>query len=119
MVNRDTGQLIAGDVQSAYSFWKRLKGLMFVKSLPDDLAMHIAPCSSIHTFFMKSRIDILYLNDKYEIVGMEENLASGKIGKRFSKVRSVVELPAGKIKTSAVNVGQAVDFVRREHEEVI
>ncbi|MFC3015518.1 DUF192 domain-containing protein [Virgibacillus litoralis] len=118
LVNRDTGQLIASDVQTAYSFWKRLKGLMFVKSLPDNFALHIAPCSSIHTFFMKCRIDILYLSQENEIVGMEEDLAPGKIGKRFSNVQSVLELPAGNIKTSAVNVGQAVDFVKREHEKV-
>ncbi|WP_254788725.1 DUF192 domain-containing protein [Virgibacillus salinus] len=118
MVKRDTGQLIASDVQTAYSFRKRLKGLMFAKSLPNNFAMHIAPCSSIHTFFMKCRIDILYLSQKNEIVGMEEDFAPGKIGKRFSNVHSVVELPSGKIKTSAVNVGQAVDFVKREHEEV-
>ncbi|MFC4557614.1 DUF192 domain-containing protein [Virgibacillus kekensis] len=119
LVNCSTGQVIASEMQTAYSFWRRFKGLMLVKEIPENFALHIAPCSSIHTFFMKCRIDILYLNQKNEIVGMEENFAPSKVGRLLTGVKSVIELPAGKIKASAVKIGHAVAFVSSEHEKVI
>ncbi|MGJ9384762.1 DUF192 domain-containing protein [Salipaludibacillus sp. CF4.18] len=102
----------------AYRFWSRFKGLMLTKSIPEHFAMHICPCPSIHTFFMRFTIDVLYLNDQREIVGLEENLAPGKIGKRFSNARSVVELPAGTISTTSIEVGQTVAFSHGKQEHV-
>jgi uncharacterized membrane protein (UPF0127 family) len=111
LLNLDTNQVIAEQVKEAHTFWTRFKGLMLTNSMPDNLALHISPCPSIHTFFMRYGIDVLYVNDKNQIVGLEENLAPGKTGKRFSKVLSVIELPAGKIKTTSTAVGQTVAFV--------
>lgn len=111
LLNPQTDQIIAEEVKVAYSFWARFKGLMLTKSMPGHLALHISPCPSIHTFFMRYPIDVLYLNKKKEIVGMEEGLVPGKIGKRFSKAESVIELPAGRIKDTSMTVGQTVAFV--------
>ncbi|WP_231514898.1 DUF192 domain-containing protein [Oceanobacillus salinisoli] len=105
-VNTDT--IIAVNVKEAYSFFSRFKGLMLKKSMPENSGLHIMPCSSIHTFFMKFSIDILYLNQNNEIVGMEEGLDPGKIGKRIDNTKSVIELPAGTIKRTSVAVGQKI-----------
>jgi uncharacterized membrane protein (UPF0127 family) len=111
LINVSANQVIAENVKAAYRFWQRFKGLMLTRSLPDHTALHLAPCSSVHTFFMKYRIDILYLNKQNVIVGIEEKLEPGKLGKRFPKVSSVIELPAGKVESTSVKVGQVVAFV--------
>ncbi|WP_245830970.1 DUF192 domain-containing protein [Sediminibacillus massiliensis] len=111
LINDLTKEVIAEDVKEAYRFWPRFKGLMLTKSMPDNAALHLAPCSSIHTFFMKYSIDILYLNKQNEVVGIEENLEPGKIGKRFPKVHSVIELPAGRAKSTSITVGHTVTIV--------
>ncbi|SET05892.1 hypothetical protein SAMN05216389_1058 [Oceanobacillus limi] len=85
-----------------------MKGLMGTKRLPESTGLHLKPCPSIHTFFMKYSIDILYLNTNSEIVGIEESLEPGKIGKRFANVKSVIELPAGTINRTSLSIGQAV-----------
>jgi uncharacterized membrane protein (UPF0127 family) len=116
LLNLDTKQVIAEDVKPAYTFWKRFKGLMLTKSMPENLALHLSPCSGIHTFLMRYNIDVIYLNDRNEIVGLEESLAPGKTGKRFPEAVSVIELPAGKIKDTSTAAGQAVAFVEKNEQ---
>lgn len=118
VIDRQSNQLIIKDLKTAYTFWSRLKGLMLTDSISDNYGLHIAPCSSIHTFFMKYCIDVIYLNEHKEIIGMEENLSPGKLGKRFSGARSVIELPAGGIKKVSITVGQTLAFVDGEREQV-
>ncbi|MFC4402436.1 DUF192 domain-containing protein [Gracilibacillus xinjiangensis] len=110
LINFHTDQVIAADVKKAYSFWRRFKGLMGTKSLPENSGLHIKPCTSIHTFNMKYSIDIIYLNKNDEIVGIEEELERGKIGKRFPNTTSVIELPAGTIKRTSLFIGNKVAF---------
>ncbi|GGD00129.1 hypothetical protein GCM10007216_33580 [Thalassobacillus devorans] len=114
VINLDTNQLIAENVTRADKFWLRFKGLMGRKSIPDDFALHIIPCPSIHTFFMKFPIDVLYLDQSNRVIGIEENLQPGKVGKRFSGGHSVIELPARKIAQTEVAVGQTVTFVEEK-----
>ncbi|MFC2947315.1 DUF192 domain-containing protein [Virgibacillus sediminis] len=117
LINKETGEIIAREILVADRFWSRLKGLMFTKEMQEHTGLHITPCTSIHTFFMNYSIDILYLNREKEIVGIEENLAKGKIGKRFKQVRSVIELPAGTIKQTSTAIGQTVAFADSEYEK--
>jgi uncharacterized membrane protein (UPF0127 family) len=116
LLNLSTKQVIAEEVIAAYTFWKRFKGLMLTKSMPENFALHLSPCPSIHTFLMRYNIDVLYLNDRNEIVGLEENLEPGKTGKRFPEAVSVIELPAGKIKDTSTAAGQTVAFVEKNEQ---
>lgn len=108
LVNLSTGKVIANVVEEAVTFGSRLKGLMFRKDMPNDYAMHLKPCRSIHTFFMKFPIDVLYLDSENTIVGIETNLLPGKVGKKFHSARSVIELAAGQIGNTGTQTGQSV-----------
>ncbi|GGF28688.1 hypothetical protein GCM10010954_29710 [Halobacillus andaensis] len=118
VIDRQTNQLIVQDLKTAYTFWARLKGLMMTKSLSENAGLHIAPCPSIHTFFMTYSIDVIYLNERKEVIGIEENLSPGKIGRRFSGAKSVIELPAGRIREVSITAGQVLAFVNGENEQV-
>lgn len=111
LINYSTGSTIAKEVKQAHRFWPRFKGLMFTNSMPAGRALHLAPCSSIHTFFMKYEIDVLYINKENEIVGIEERLKPGRLGSRFSGASSVIEFPAGAINHLTASVGHTVAFV--------
>jgi uncharacterized membrane protein (UPF0127 family) len=110
LVQAGNGIIVAEKVMKAHTFFKRLKGLMFTKSLPSGCCIHIQPCRSVHTFFMKYTIDILYLDAQYNIVGVEANLKPGKIGAVYSNSVSVIELPEGTIQQNDLQIGQAVRF---------
>ena len=56
----------------ADSFFKRLFGYMFRKN-PHHDAILFTPCNSIHTFFMKFNIDVLFLNEHMQVIKKIEN----------------------------------------------
>ncbi|MBM7572614.1 DUF192 domain-containing protein [Aquibacillus albus] len=110
LVNLSNGQTLATNLREADTFWERLIGLMFTKALDSGSGLLIKPCQSIHTFFMNYAIDILYLNEKNEIVAMDEALQPGKIGKRQKRSVAVIELPEGVAKQTETMVGHVIQF---------
>lgn len=110
-MNLSNGAEIANEITIAHSFFKRLKGLMFSKSLPEGHGLHIQPCRSIHTFFMNYPIDVLYLNKDFEIVGLDENLQPSKVGQLYKNGYSVLELTAGTIHKSGTKVGNKIKIL--------
>lgn len=111
LVNLDTATTVAEYVSTADSFWSRFKGLIFTDSLPSDCGLHIRPCRGIHTFFMQYNIDVLHLDSHQQVVGLEENLSPGKVGKVYPYTVEVVELPAGKIAETKTKIGHRLKFV--------
>ncbi|WP_199617148.1 DUF192 domain-containing protein [Paenibacillus alkalitolerans] len=114
LYNRENGVKIAGRVIVASSFFRRFRGLMLTRELPQESALHIRPCRSVHTYFMYYPIDVLYLDESGVIVGIEENMQPGRIGAIVPNTRSVVELPAGRIRATETRIGQAVTFVEQQ-----
>jgi uncharacterized protein len=60
---------------------------------------------------MKFPIDVLYLNKDFQIVGMEERLEPGKVGKAFPGAISVIELESNRIQICNLKLGQAVKLL--------
>lgn len=98
LINKTSDSIISENVMFSDTFFKRLKGLMFTKELPEEKALHIIPCNEIHTFNMRYSIDVLYLDAEKNIISINEDMKPSKIGKRVKNAKSVVELPRGKIK---------------------
>lgn len=112
LFNRENGNVIAMKLREADTFWKRLRGLMFEPELPIGTALHIVPCRSIHTFFMRFPIDVLYLDRNRKVVAAEERILPRRMGKLVRDADSVLELPAGSIRATSTEVGQTVCFIR-------
>ncbi|WEG13576.1 DUF192 domain-containing protein [Pullulanibacillus sp. KACC 23026] len=111
LVNVTSGKQLAGNVEQAATFGKRLKGLMFRHHLSMDSAMYLAPCRSIHTFFMKFPIDVLYVDSENNIVSLEKNMPPGKVGKTVRHAKYVIELNAGRIDQTDTQIGHKLAFV--------
>jgi uncharacterized protein len=105
VVNLSNGAELVNNLSTADTFFKRLKGLMFSKKLPAGHGLLIQPCQSIHTFFMNYSIDVLYISKDLEIVGMDEKLMPAKVGKFQKRAYSVLEMPAGTIRTTETKIG--------------
>ena len=65
------------DVEIYKSPWKRLKGFMFQKNI--DKVICFPKCNSIHTFFMKCPIGVLFLDKDGKVLHIERNLHKNKI----------------------------------------
>jgi hypothetical protein len=82
------------DVFIADSFGKRLFGYMFRKE-PHHGAILLKPCNSIHTFFMKFNIDVLFINEHMQVIKKIENLKPRQVVTKVKGAREVLESKAG------------------------
>jgi uncharacterized membrane protein (UPF0127 family) len=87
-----------------------MRGLLGRRSLDSDEGILLRPAGSVHTFFMRFAIDVLFLDRDLVVVGIEPELRPWRTaGRRGAK--SVVELAAGECARRGVVVGDrlAVD----------
>ena len=61
----------------AKSFFKKLMGLMFKKEIKENLVF--IHCSSIHTFFMKRNIDVLFFSKDKKLLEIHKDVKKNKI----------------------------------------
>ncbi len=105
----EDGTVLAQKVEPAFSFFKRLKGLMFAPSLPAGCGLLLAPCPQIHTCFMRFAIDVLFLAEDGTVLYVKENMKPWRMSPFFSHAVQTLEMPAGTLK-GRVKIGQRVDF---------
>jgi uncharacterized membrane protein (UPF0127 family) len=108
--NLTRNTLLADRMEEASTFLARLKGLMGVTDFPFGRALHIVPCSSIHTFFMRLPIDVLFLDPKLEVLDLQEAMLPWRTSRIYFQARSVLELPAGCLRASHTQVGDRLAF---------
>ena len=68
LVDADRGAVLASRVEPAFDSKARRKGLLGRASVPDDYAMIIAPCGSVHTVFMRFPIDVVFVSKDGTVV---------------------------------------------------
>ncbi|PKR77272.1 hypothetical protein CEY16_11075 [Halalkalibacillus sediminis] len=111
IVNLSNNQVVGDNVQQAYTFFKRLKGLMYTKELPSGNGLHIKPCQSVHSYFMRYPIDVIYINKSQEVVALDIGLLPNKIGKRRKDAESVIEVTAGTIVDTDTAIGHQLNII--------
>lgn len=92
------GNVIAAQVEQAFTFWSRLKGLMFRAGLSAQSALLLEPCPQIHTCFMRFNIDVIFLDAQNYVVEVVEDLKPWRMSKFYAKARRTLELPGGSLK---------------------
>jgi uncharacterized membrane protein (UPF0127 family) len=110
-VNNETRQkLLADRAEKATGFFHRFKGLMGRRSLTVGEGLHILPCNSIHTFFMRIPIDVVFLDRQGVIVKQLPALPPWRATSVYFQSRSVLELPAGVLEASGTREGDRLTF---------
>lgn len=71
-------KVLIDEITIADTYLKRLRGFMFYKE-PFVKALAIKPCNSIHTFFMRFNIDVLFLDSQMIVLRKEVNMAKNKV----------------------------------------
>lgn len=74
------------------SFYTRFKGFMLKKNI--NHALLFKKCNSIHTFFMKEPIDVIFTNEDNIIISYYKNLTPSKIIWPQKLATKVYETPA-------------------------
>jgi uncharacterized membrane protein (UPF0127 family) len=109
-VNLNNGNELATNVIVADTLFARMKGLLGKAELRNGEALWIKPCFSVHTFFMKFPIDVLFLNKKNQVIAAVSNLTPNRMTRLYPQSFSVLELPSGTIVASNTEVGDEIEI---------
>ena len=97
-------------VERAQSFWSRFCGLMGRPRLPENQALLIAPCSSVHMCFMRFSIDVIYLDREYRILKLVQNLRPWTGLSLCFGAWAVLEAPSGTVIASGYQEGMQFEI---------
>lgn len=92
---KNKGEVVCSKLKIASSFFDRLIGLMFSSQMSGFDGLLIKHCQSIHTFFMRYSIDIIFLDNKYKVVKVIRNIKPWRVTGYYWRASQVLELPAG------------------------
>jgi hypothetical protein len=87
----------------------RMRGLLGRSELPRGEGILLRPAGSIHTFFMRFPIDVVFLDNSDTVVGVERRVKPWRAAARRG-AKAVLELPAGEADSRALAAGQRLAF---------
>ena len=110
IINLSKKCVLAVEVILANSFLERAKGLLGYNSLGTNQAMILRPSNSVHTFFMRFAIDVLFVGKDNIVIAAVTNMRPFRATGIFLKSAFVIELPAGIIKSTGTSKGDLLQI---------
>ena len=83
---------------------KRRVGLLRHERLESGTGLWIVPCESVHTFFMKFPIDLVYVDRKKRVKKVRHAVPPWRLSACLT-AHSVLELPAGTVEKTGTRPG--------------
>lgn len=108
LVNTRTGEPVATDLEVARSQRERTRGLLGRTGLAEGGGMRFDGTNSIHMFFMRFPIDVVYLDRRGRVIKLVHDLAPWRMSAAW-RARTTIELPAGTIRRCALEVGDFLE----------
>ena len=100
MVRNQTRNTVLGEaVEVADTSEKRRVGLLKHARLDPGSGLWIVPCESVHTFFMKFPIDLVYLDKQRKVRKVRHAVPPWRLSACLA-AHSILELPAGTVEKS-------------------
>jgi uncharacterized protein len=110
-LTRGNGTVVCERCRVAATLLRRLRGLLGRRRLERGEGLLIRPCSSVHTFFMRFTIDVVFLDRDGHVRKVVPELRPWRIA-WCRGAREVVELAAGEARRHGLAVG---DKLGRTH----
>ena len=104
ILRRADGTVVCGRCKLADHPLARLRGLLGRDGLDSGEGLLLKPASSIHTFFMRFPIDVVFLDRALVVLGIHDTIDPWRTAsQRGAKI--VLELPAGESSRQGLAVG--------------
>lgn len=110
LVNQRTGATIATDIRLAGNPWTRAVGLLGKKTLPDGQGLLIRPSWSIHTWFMRFPLDVIFVDRGNVVTKVSRNMGAFRMAASRG-AHAVIELRAGTLSEDDVREGDQLSLV--------
>ena len=85
-------------------------GLLGRAKIEQNQALIIGNCNSIHMFFMRFAIDVIFIDKEKKVVGFEKNIKPFQLSKIYWKSTAAIELATGVIDRSKTQIGDQLSF---------
>ena len=110
LVNQRTDEALASRVEVAVTRGARRKGLLGRDAIGESCALILAPCSAIHTMFMRFGIDAVFVDDDGRAVKVVRGMTPWRIAAKVT-AHAVVEFAAGTLSENDVTIGDRLYLV--------
>ncbi len=102
--------IITSKASLADTFITRMVGLLSKAELKKDEALVITQCRSIHMFFMRFSIDVIFADRDCKVVGVIRNIRPFQLSPIFFNSFFAIELSPGIIEETKTAVGDHLVF---------
>jgi uncharacterized membrane protein (UPF0127 family) len=110
LVRNQTRDTVLGRaVDKADTSYKRRTGLLKHERLEPGEGLWIVPCESVHTFYMKFPIDLVYLDKQRKVRKVRNAVPAWRLSACLT-AHSILELPAGTIEETGTQIGDVIEI---------
>jgi uncharacterized protein len=102
--NQTRDAVLGRNIDVADTSAKRRTGLLKHHRLEPGTGLWIVPCESVHTFFMKFPIDLVYLDKKHKVRKVRHAVPAWRLSACLV-AHSILELPAGAAAETGTEAG--------------
>jgi len=89
--------------------WTRMVGLLAHQTLPADEGLWLSPAWSIHTWFMRFPIDVVFVDREDRVLRIVEAMGPWRLASQ-RRAHAVIELAAGCARTLGLSEGRQLDW---------
>jgi uncharacterized membrane protein (UPF0127 family) len=107
-LTRTDGSVVCERCVVADRMLPRMKGLLGKRELDPGEGLLIQPAPSIHTFFMRFPIDVVFLAKNGEVMKVAPNVGPWRM-RSCRRAFAVLELPAGEAESRGITVGDHIE----------
>lgn len=100
---------IGQNIRVATTLLERTVGLLATSTLANGDGMYLSPCRSIHTFFMRFPIDVLFIDSHGKVLS-QKTYFPWKFSGVSLGAQGVLELPAGTLARTRTQVGDQIEM---------
>lgn len=105
-----TGAILAERAAVARTPIQRLVGLLAYARLEPGEGLIFGRCNSIHTWFMRFPIDVVFVDGRRTVVRVYNSLPPWRMTPLVWQAATVIELPAGTGQRTQLAIGDEVVF---------
>ena len=109
MRNQTRGAVLGDAIELADTSAKRRTGLLKHERLEAGSGLWIVPCESVHTFFMKFAIDLVYVDRKHRVRKVRYAVPPWRLSACLT-AHSILELPPGTARRTGTEPGDELVF---------
>ncbi|MEW6554489.1 MAG: DUF192 domain-containing protein [Actinomycetota bacterium] len=109
LVNLTRGTVLAERAAVAETPASRRRGLLGTEALLPGSGLLIVPCRQVHTFGMRYAIDVVFVDEAWNVLKVVRGMKPGRLGAPSIKARAALELPAGRAAETGTLVGDMLD----------